>query len=208
VLLTTAAVLVALAAVLAAPGPRRAVARWLSIGRVTVSYTDDVPADAGRAYDLGTPVPLSRAIARADWPLAAPAAAGDPAQAYVGRPAGSVTLAWPPSTELREVDDSGIGLLLSAIPGTIPAGLVSKQIGPGTTIELVRVSDQPGYWISGEPHEVLVVAPDGQLVPEATRLAGNTLVWTDGDVTYRLESSLDRRDAIDLASSLRPLQGS
>jgi hypothetical protein len=33
-------------------------------------------------------------------------------------------------------------------------------------------------------------------------------VWTDGDVTYRLESALDSNDAIELASSLRPLAGS
>jgi hypothetical protein len=208
VLVAAAAVVVVLAGVLAAPGPRRAVARWMSIGRVTVNYADDVPTAAGRDYDLGTPVPLARAIARADWPLAAPPAAGDPAQAYVDRPAGSVTLVWPPSSSLPEVDDSGIGLLLGAIPGTVEAGLVSKRAGPGTTVALVRVDDQPAYWISGEPHEVLVVAPDGRLVPDATRLAGNTLVWTDGDVTYRLESALDSNDAIELASSLRPLAGS
>jgi hypothetical protein len=46
---------------------------------------------------------------------------------------------------------------------------------------------------------------NGDFVHDSSRLAGNTLIWTDGDVTYRLESALDRDEAIDLASTLRPL---
>jgi hypothetical protein len=203
-----AVILVAVAGVLAAPGSRDAVARWLGIGRVTVTYTDDVPATAGRTYDLGTPVPLARAVARADqdgWTLAAPRAAGDPARAFVGVPAGSVALVWAPSADLPEIDDSGIGLLLGAIPGTTDAGSVSKQATAGTTIELVRVDDNPAYWIAGDPHEVTILDPEGDTVPDAAHLAGNTLIWTGADVTYRLESALDRDEAVELASTLRRL---
>jgi hypothetical protein len=42
----------------------------------------------------------------------------------------------------------------------------------------------------------------GDVVPETLRLAGNTLIWTMGPFTYRLESALDRDAAIAVASSL------
>ncbi len=38
---------------------------------------------------------------------------------------------------------------------------------------------------------------------EAIRLAGNTLLWQDGDLTLRLESSLDRNRAVEIAKSMR-----
>jgi hypothetical protein len=196
---------VALGVTVAVPGSRQAVARWLGIGRVSITYGGEVPADAGRTYDLGRPVPVAQAAERAQargWSLAAPAGAGDPDRAFVDRPAGAVTLTWAPSPELPEVGGSGIGLLLAALPGTTDAGGVSKQIGPGTTVELVQLGDGPAYWIAGEPHAVLVVDPGGRVVADATRLAGNTLVWTDGGVTYRLESALEREGALELASGL------
>jgi hypothetical protein len=203
-----AALLVALAATLAAPGPRHAVARWLGIGSVTVTYTDRVPAGVGRTYDLGAPTSVARAIRRADaagWRLAAPTAAGDPDRAFVGLPAGAVNLVWAPSAELPEIADSGIGLLLTAMPGTTDAGGMSKQATGSTTIQLVRVGDEAAYWIAGQPHEVVLTDAQGDIVHDSSRLAGNTLIWTDGDVTYRLESALDRDEAVALASTLRRL---
>jgi hypothetical protein len=209
VLVAAAAVLlVGLAATLVAPASRHAVARWLGIGSVTVTYTEDVPAAAGRTYDLGAPVSLAEAEARgaaAGWTLAAPAAAGEPARAFVGRPAGAVNLVWAPTAQRPEMADSGIGLLLTAMPGTTDAGGMSKQATGGTTVQLVRVGEDVAYWIEGEPHEVVMTDRNGDVVHEGARLAGNTLVWTEGDVTYRLESALDRDQAIELASTLRPL---
>ena len=196
---------VAIAGVMATPGSRDAVADWLGIGSVRVTYTGEIPDDTGHAYDLGSPVSLADAADRATWPLAAPSGIGDPDGAFVGRPARSVTLVWAASAELPEVDDSGIGLLIGAIPGVTDAGAVTKQATAGTTVELVRVGDSPAYWIAGDPHRLVVTDPDGLIVTDATRLAGNTLLWTDGDVTYRLESSLDREQTVDLASDMRPL---
>jgi hypothetical protein len=209
VLVAAAAVLlVGLAAVLVAPSSRHAVARWLGIGSVTVTYTGEVPTGVGRTYDLGTPVSLAQAAGLADaagWRLAAPTTAGDPDRAFVGLPARAVNLVWAPSAERPEIADSGMGLLLTAMPGTTDAGGMSKQATGGTTVQLVRVGDHPAYWIEGEPHEVVMTDRNGDVVHDSSRLAANTLVWTDGAVTYRLESALDRDEAIDLASTLRPL---
>jgi hypothetical protein len=203
-----AALLVGLAATLVAPASRHAVARWLGIGSVTVTYTGEVPTAVGHSYDLGTPVSLAQAAGLAEaagWRLAAPSAGGDPARAFVGLPAGAVNLVWAPSEERPEIAESGIGLLFTAMPGRTDAGGMSKQATGGTTVQLVRVGDHAAYWIEGEPHEVVMTDRNGDVVHDSARLAGNTLVWTDGDVTYRLESALDRDQAIDLASTLRPL---
>ncbi|HYZ97120.1 MAG TPA: hypothetical protein VE575_00120 [Acidimicrobiales bacterium] len=205
VVVAAAAVLVvALAATTAVPGSRRAVADWLGIGRVSVTYTGEVPADAGRTFDLGTPVSLAEAVERAEASgiptLEAPAAAGDPDRAFVGQPAGAVTLTWAASRDLPEVGDSGIGLLLAALPDTPDAGAVRKL---GTSVEEVQVGDERALWVAGERHVVLVEDPEGEIVRTSTRLAGNALVWEDGNITYRLESALDRDAAIELASSLR-----
>jgi hypothetical protein len=203
-------VVVATAATVGVPASRQAVARWLGIGDVTVTYGDDVPGTAGRTYDLGTPVPLDRAIAeahRSGWALEAPATAGEPDRAYVGRPEGSVTLAWAPSADLPPIDDTGLGLVVTAIPGATDAGGMSKLATAGTTVQLVRVGDGPAYWIAGEAHEVAITDPDGHIVTHSSRLASNTLLWTEGDLTYRLESSLDRQDAVGLAEDLVTVAG-
>jgi hypothetical protein len=205
-----AVVVVALAATLIVPGSRAAVARWLGIGQVTVTYVGGLPESVGREYDLGRPADLGEAAAVADgsgWRLAAPGGVGDPNGAFVGRPAGSVTLAWEPSAGLPEVGDSGLGLILTAMPGTTDAGGMSKQVARGTTVELARVGDHPAYWVSGAPHEVVVTDPDGSIVRDTSRLAGNALIWTQDGVTYRLESALDRDEAVELGANLEPVVG-
>lgn len=210
VLLAAAAVVLVAALVWTIPGSRRAVARWLGIGSVTVTFTETIPETAGRKYELGAPVSLADAVAtaeRAGWTLRAPISAGPPGRAFVGQPAESVTLAWTPSADLPAIEDSRLGLVLTVMPGTTDAGGMSKQASRGTTIELLRVADGPAYWISGRPHEVVITNSDGDMVHETSRLAGNTLVWTEGDLTYRLESSLERDDALKLAASLEPLPG-
>jgi hypothetical protein len=210
VLLAAAAVVLLAAVVWAIPGSRRAVARWLGIGSVTVTFTEEIPEAAGRTYELGAPVPLADAVAtaeRAGWTLRAPPSAGRPGRAFVGQPAESVTLAWTPTADLPAIEGSRLGLVLTVMPGTTDAGGMSKQASHGTTIELLRVADGPAYWISGRPHEVVITDSDGDMVHDTSRLAGNTLVWTEGDLTYRLESSLERDEAVALAASLEPLPG-
>jgi hypothetical protein len=199
-----AVALVTLVVVLALPGPRGAVARLLGIGGVRVTYTGQVPVGLEQELDLGRPVTPAEARQLAERPLAAPARLGEPAGAYIGRPPGAVTFVWAPGPDLPEVGDTGVGLLLTVLPGTTDAGLVSKAIGPGTTIELVRVRDGAAYWIAGAPHELHITARDGDIVIDSSRLAGNTLLWTEDGVTYRLESALGREEAVDLADDLRP----
>ena len=59
-----------------------------------------------------------------------------------------------------------------------------------------------GLWIAGGPH-VLRYERSGVMEEIATRLAGNTLLWTGDGSTLRIEGELTRRRALRLAESLR-----
>jgi hypothetical protein len=133
-------------------------------------------------------------------------AAGRPAGAFAGRPVGAVTLVWPATDHLPELEGDGtegIGLVVTAMRGTPERPSIIKRAGPTTSIDTVAVGGEPGYWISGAPHEMQLLDPSGDPVARGVRLAGNTLVWADGGTTYRLESGLDRSRAIDLAETIR-----
>ena len=79
--------------------------------------------------------------------------------------------------------------------------ILKKLPGAGVDVELVTVDGSEGYWIEG-PHSVGYVDSEGEFREDGPRLAGNTLIWVEGGVTYRLESALDKDAALALASSL------
>jgi len=66
--------------------------------------------------------------------------------------------------------------------------------------EIVSVLDRDGLWFP-TPHEVVVLPADGAVQTIAPRLAAQTLVWPRGGVTLRLEGSLTRAAAVDIAES-------
>ncbi len=213
-----AVVLAACVVVVAVPGPRDAVADLLGIGGVRVVTTregpadtadEGVPADVAQEFDLGDSMPVDRALAEAPGPMA-PADLGDPVAAFAGRPEGAVTLVWQASDDLPDItaaEPTGWGLIVTAFTGSTEMPVIFKPTGPSTTVQAVVVGGRAGYWISGAPHIVRVVAPSGDTGPDVVRLAGNTLLWTEGTTTYRLESALDRDAAVAVAESIVPTGG-
>ena len=71
------------------------------------------------------------------------------------------------------------------VDGQLDEGLVSKTLASDTQIQWVEVDGNPGLWIDGQPHVVMYLTPSGEVVTE--RVAGNTLLWQDGDVIRRVE---------------------
>lgn len=215
--LVAAAAVVIAALVLAAPGARQAVARLLGIGGVRVTLTGEAPGELGRSLDLGDPLPVDEALVAGGGAFgpAFPSPPGDPAQAFTGRPAGAVSLVWPAGEGLPALEGSDAGLVLTAFatgtgePGAPGAPAVEKEVGPGGRITAVHVGPHPAYWLSGAPHEVREGAPPvgGPEEGSDARLAGNTLVWSAGGTTYRLESALDRAAAVALAEALTGITG-
>ena len=156
----------------------------------------------GWSLGLGDPMPVATAMQAVDFAVRLPPASfGPPATAWSLD--GRLSLVWPAGPGRPALREPGIGLILTEFRGSVDPGYFQKVLEPGTTIETVRVGSSTGYWISGEPHTIVFVNEHGDPVFDSRRIVGDTLLWADGDVTYRLETGLGRDAAIALAEALR-----
>jgi hypothetical protein len=176
----------------------------LSPTPVATAVRTAVPGPPGSGLGLGTKVALADidplAGFEVHWPSAPPI--GPPDAAWLD-PAlnDQVALVWAASDRLPATTEPGVGLILTEFRGTVGDGWFTKALGPGTTVEVVRVGDLRGYWISGQPHQFFYEGPNG-FVDETRRLVGDVLLWADGPITYRLETSLGRDAAVAIAESM------
>ena len=91
---------------------------------------------------------------------------------------------------MPELDD-GIGLLVQRVEGTLDRSKVMKLVDEvGARVVPITVNGADGFWIAGPPHLVRYLDADGRERAEMTRLAGDTLVWQDGETLYRIETAL------------------
>jgi hypothetical protein len=205
-----AALVVALLAgsLVAFPSVRETVADWLGvrgIGITVVPTLSPLPTSY-RSFLIGRPASLEEARAAVAWPVLVPEdpLLGPPDEVYLDRAHrdGAVSLVWGARAGLPTASTTGAGLLLTEFRGSINEQFFQKFVGPGSTIERVHVGDRIGYWISGAPHEVVVLDPSGEPILDTIRLAGNVLMWEDGELTLRMESELGRDDALRVAATV------
>lgn len=156
----------------------------------------------GSALGLGTNVSLGEAEALAGIELVLPPdpAIGPPDTVFVN--ARRASLVWAPRPGLPAAGSDGIGLLISEFRGVVDDGYYQKVLRAPATVTEVTVDGARGYFISGPPHYFVYVDEDGRDVDDSHRVVGDTLIWSRGDVTYRLESGLGMDAAIQLAGSL------
>ena len=110
---------------------------------------------------------------------------------------------WRERPGFPKASSTGVGLLLSEFRARVDGEVLEKKLlGPGTTLEAVRVNGGRGFWIAGEPHGLQYVGPDGEILFDTTRLSGNTLLWEQGDLTLRIEGQLTREQALAVAASM------
>jgi hypothetical protein len=180
--------LVALAvagALFAIPQTRAAILDLFRIGGVEVRRVETQPRAPERPPVLGREVSLATAQSTVDFPLLVP---GDPFTAYVDGP--MVNLRWK-----RYVLTQWRGEQL-------PFAL--KQLGPDSKTVGVEVRGATGLWITGARHEIIYRDPaTDQIVAKSRRLAGDVLIWEEGDVTYRLEGAKTVADARAAARNLK-----
>jgi len=167
------------------------------------SASPTIAGPLGILLDLGNEIAVADASTAVDVPIRLPTApgVGSPGSAWLQ--VGRLSLVWPAGVTLPPTREPGVGLILSEFRGSIDSGYFEKIVGPDTKITAVSVDGVTGYWISGAPHEIVYVDVNGFPVFDSRRIVGDTLLWARGDVTYRLESGLDRAAAIALANSLR-----
>jgi hypothetical protein len=205
--LVAAALLVLLgAAALVNPATRDAIANFFHVRGVIVNR---VPSPAPSVSSptslyLGRLTTLELAQATVTFSIAIPPALGTPDAVYVatGPPGGEVALAYVPRPGIPMVKETGLGILITEFRGDLFPGFITKDVGPGTTLEQTSVHGDPGWWIAGEPHTIVIQSSGGDGQPEILRLAANTLIWEHGGVTYRIESGLSKADALRIAGGM------
>jgi hypothetical protein len=225
-----AALGLALAVLLAIPATRASLLEFLQIGAVRIFFvstetpspvpTATQPAAAGdtpiptptpRPTRTPTPTPLlsvldvagqttfAQAQARAPFELRLPTYPpdlGEPDAAYVqdlGGPA--VILVW-----LVPGDPSQVRMSLHFLTSSSVADKMLDDGSPRTppSVETTRVNGHPAVWTTG-PY---VLFTRGGNLKEYRLIQGHVLIWTDGDLTYRLETSQSRDDAVRTAESM------
>ena len=168
--------------------------------RVTPSAT---LAPLGGSLALGDAVSFAEAQRQAGFDVVLPTDPdlGQPDASYLNGQ--RVGLIWATRPGLPGTQSPGVGLVISEFRGNVDERYFEKILGPDTTLTRVTVGGSPGYWISGAPHFFFYIDPKGQAVNDDHPTVGDVLLWTNGDVTYRLETSLGMAAAIRLAESLR-----
>jgi hypothetical protein len=184
----------------------------ISLGPPPVSPLPTTSAEPSRSATeppgigmrLGERVDLADLDARAGFPVRWPQdpAIGPPDAAYIDPLlGGQVTLVWASRPDLPDTFQPGVGLVMSAFPGTVDNGFLNKAVDSGTTVQLVKVNGDRAFWISGGPHFFFYTSAAGQVF-DPRRWVGDALLWADGSTIYRLESALGRQRTIELAESL------
>ena len=205
----TIVVLLAVAALLSVPATREAVADLFGFAGVGVrSAPSAAPSprttlDAN--LDLGDPVTLDEARDMVSFTVTTPGAPGlgQPDAVYVRQQRGleSVSLAYRPRAGYPAIVDTQVGLLVSEYSGTATP-YFEKLLESGEPMTEVTVDGRwPALYFTS-PHQVLVRAPDGIVHEVRPRLSAPTLVWVEGNVTYRLEAAVDLEQALAVASSM------
>jgi hypothetical protein len=209
-LLLLAAVAVAVAFGL--PGLRFALVSQLPSLPGAVATASSPAATASTALsalgDLGPQVPLAQAEGGAGFHVLLPsagAAGGPPVAHLVAIATGGeqVAVTYAPFAGRPTTLDPAVGLLVVEFAGHLDPALAAKLIGPGTDVSPVVVRGQPGYWITGTPHEFVYLDAAGQVQGTTVRLAGDTLVWADGGVLIRVETGAGLAVAQQIAASMR-----
>jgi hypothetical protein len=195
--LALVAVVLALAVALAVPPARTAIFDWLGIGSARIVRVDELPPLQLNASPevLGERTTLAEARRRAGFPVSLPPR-GEPAPDEIRVVDGRrVSYVWRDGDRVR--------LLVTQVPGLLQRGeILRKLIPPGVRIERLEIDGDGAVFISGGPHAVFLLDPGGSFREDRGWLAGATLLVDRGGSTLRIEGSIDRSQAVDLARSM------
>ena len=213
-------ILILLSSLMLIPPARAAILEFIQIGIVRIFRAEPTPLPAPNeefpvtmSPVTATPQPtsqplipilesiagemtLSEAQQKVNFPILLPiypSDLGNPDRVFVQDADGNmVILVW-----LDPGQPDGIKMSLHFIPG---GSWAIHKVEP-VIIQETTVNGQRAIWAVG-PYPLRL--SDGSI--EFTRLIeGHVLIWTDGDVTYRLETDFDLEEAIKIAESLEPV---
>jgi hypothetical protein len=205
--------LFALVIVLAVPGARAAATNVLHAWGIDIfqaPIATPVVSPSPRA-GLGAPTTLDEARLRADFPVRTPTdpRLGSPDEVYRDRADATgarqrISLVYGQRPGIPISHEPGVSALVVEFRGTFDETLIGgKGVGPDTRIESLSVNGGRGLWLEGAPHLFFYRDPSGVISTETLRLAGNTLIWEQDGVTFRLEAQVSRDEALRIAASFR-----
>jgi hypothetical protein len=146
---------------------------------------------------LGEPVPVEELGASAGFPVGLPSGPPPDAAYEIRTTSGQgALLVWNAGGSYPTIPETDWGLLLLQVVDD--EEVVLKDVDRFEDLREVEVDGRAAAWIDA-PHQLIVRTADGT---RAYSVPGSVLIWTDGEVTYRLESALPLRRAIALAESI------
>ncbi len=203
----------ALVIVLAVPDARAAATEFLHLRGIDIfrapAIATPVATAVPRATFAGGLTTLDEARRRADFKVLAPTDPrfGAPDEVYRGfSPTGPhdvITLVYGNRSGIPASREAGVSALVVEFRGRVDQALFGKVAGGGTRIEELTVNGGSGFWIEGDPHQFFYRDDAGNVWTETLRLAGNTLLWEQDGVTFRLEAQVSREEALRIAESFR-----
>ncbi len=205
---TVAALLLVSLLVLAPPVQAR-LRDILRIGSVRIGWTQPTPTR--HASPTPTPLPsildlagqttLAQAKQQAGFTIRLPTYPSDlgpPDRVFLqqtdeyGPPGTMVVLVW-----LDPVHPSRVRLSLFELSNNVFFYKMAPQAVQETT-----VNGQRALWTTG-PYYVEIQEGDQTTYEQRMLVTGHSLLWTDGAITYRLETDLSLQEAVRIAESLR-----
>lgn len=187
--LVVAAVLVAL---VATPPVRATVADWFDFGGVVVERGSVGQGPVPAAPEVLQAQSLSEGAAEVGFAVLVPAELGTPDGVEASADRRMVSMSW-------STDADGV-LRLDQFDARLD--FTMAKTAPDVIYASVAGSD--ALWFN-EPHEVVLLRPDGSRRTESARLAGHTLIWLDGSTTLRLEGEVSLERAVEIAESVVPV---
>lgn len=189
--LALAVAVVGVGIAMAVPDARSAILRFFGIGSVRIERVDTLPASREAPLTAGLGTPRSRADAEriAGFRIVLPEFKGAPPKRYFAvRDALIATV----------IRSGPTPVLLTELKGE-QTWLSKKVVDPETKVQGVQVGPYDGLFLSGGRHVLMYQVSPEEVGQIYTRFAGNVLLWSDGERTYRLEGELSQGEAIRLA---------
>jgi hypothetical protein len=212
--IAAALVLVAVAVTIAVPASRHALASWfgfsgIDITRAPTQSTTPSPTVVTPApLAAGRPVTLDEAQHASANRVRLPTILKKPNRILLRRDGAAVvvTVAYREAPNLQPTPETGYALIVTEI---YDAGdpVLQKILHGNAAATSVKVRGRPGVFIAG-PQEIITLdhtrISHGQPVLHevAARASANTLIWSDGTTTYRLEGDFTQRAALAFAYAI------
>jgi hypothetical protein len=198
-----ASLAIMLAALLAVPSVRAGVMQFLQVGAVRIFVGEPTPTAAvspgptppslGRLLNLTGETSLAQLKGRLGFIVRLPqypAGLGPPDAAFAQDLAGpAVILVWR-----DPADPARLRLALHELS----SGALIEKAAP-VALATTAVHGQPAIWTTG-PYIVQAVNQD---LDFRYTVLGHVLIWSEGGVTYRLETGLTLDEAVKIAESLK-----